>query len=95
VKREADLVRVQLYAKPGCHLCEQAEADLERLRRRYSHSLQLLDITRDAELMQAYGLRIPVLVIDGHEFDAPLDMVEIERALAAATGAATRAARQA
>jgi len=92
---DADVVQVQLYAKPGCHLCEQAEADLARLQRRYPHSVQVLDITQDAKLMHEYGVRIPVLVVDGREYSAPLEVTEIERALAAATHSPARAARQA
>ena len=38
-------VRVTLYTKPGCHLCEEAEAELKRLERRYPHTLTLVDIT--------------------------------------------------
>jgi uncharacterized membrane protein len=80
--------RVLLYGKPGCHLCEQAEAELARMRRRVAHTLQLVDITEDAELMQRYALRIPVLVLGGREYDAPLDWGEIEPALHQAGAAA-------
>ena len=80
-------VRVRLYGKPGCHLCEDAEADLARLRRKYPHSFELVDITQDARLLHEYGSRIPVLVIDGHEYDAPLDASDVERALAQASRA--------
>ncbi len=73
--------RLRLYAKPGCHLCEQATADLSRLQRRHPHSLEVVDISQNSELMARYGLRIPVLVIAGREFDAPLDATAIERAL--------------
>jgi hypothetical protein len=91
----AFLPDIQLYAKAGCHLCEQAEAQLARLRRRLPHALQRVDITDDAELLGRYGLRIPVLVLDGREYDAPLDWVEIERGLvqAAAAGGGTEAQR--
>ena len=74
--------RVQLYAKPGCHLCEQVEADLARLRRRYAHHIEVVDISQSPELMARYGLRIPVIVIGGHEYGAPLEFADIERALA-------------
>ena len=74
-------VRATLYAKPGCHLCEQAVADLERLQRRYPHELQLVDVTSDPELMRQYGERIPVLSIGGHECGAPLPQVVLEREL--------------
>jgi hypothetical protein len=74
-----------LYAKPGCHLCEQAEAALERLRKRYPHTLELVDISADLELMHRYGDRIPVLVVHGREYAAPLSAEAIERSLAHAT----------
>jgi hypothetical protein len=79
--------RVRLYAKQGCHLCEQAEADLARLQGRYPHELELVDISQDPLLLQEYGLRIPVLLIDGREYEAPLDASDIERALAHAARA--------
>jgi hypothetical protein len=74
-------IRATLYTRPGCHLCEQALADLERLRRRYPHELRLVDITADAELMRAYGERIPVLSIAGRECAAPLPVSVLEREL--------------
>jgi hypothetical protein len=79
-------IRATLYTKPGCHLCEQALADLERLRRRYPHELRLVDITTDPELMRAYGERIPVLSIDGREQAAPLPAAVLERELRRAGG---------
>jgi hypothetical protein len=83
------ILTVQLYMKVGCHLCEQAEADLDRLRRRYPHRVQRVDITTDTHLMDRYGEQIPVLVIQTpagaqREYAAPLGAARIERALAEA-----------
>ena len=85
-------LRVLLYIKPGCHLCEQAEADLARLRRRQPHTLVLVDLTSDAELMHRYGLRIPVVSAGRREYDAPLDAALLAEALAAAALATFAAA---
>jgi Glutaredoxin-like domain (DUF836) len=74
-------VRATLYAKPGCHLCEQALVELDRLRRRYPHELQVVDISADDELTRRYGERIPVLSIAGDESDAPLSADILEQAL--------------
>ncbi len=74
-------VQATLYTKPGCHLCEQAQAELGRLRRRYPHELQLVDISADAELMRRYAERIPVLSIAGRECDAPLPPAVLEQEL--------------
>ncbi len=76
-----------LYTKPGCHLCEDTEADLGRLRTRQPHELRLVDITTDASLMREYGERIPVLAIAGREYDAPLPVAVLERALQQAVAA--------
>jgi hypothetical protein len=71
-------LEVTLYARPGCHLCEQAEAELARFRRQYPHTLTVIDVSTDANLGARYGERIPVLVV-------PLWPETIERALHAAT----------
>ena len=85
---------VQLYSKPGCHLCEQAQAELARLRRCYPHTLQLIDITTDVGLHERFVERIPVIVIADREFAAPLSTSELERALASATRAAAAASAE-
>jgi glutaredoxin len=73
-----------LYSKPGCHLCEEAEADLQRLARRYPHQLQTVDITQDPLLLERYGERIPVVLVQGREYAAPLSAAVLERALRSA-----------
>lgn len=74
-------VSVQLYMKPGCHLCEQTLTDLERLRRRHPHTVDLVDITGDDALLRRYGERIPVVAIGEREYAAPLTAADLERAL--------------
>jgi hypothetical protein len=85
---------VQLYSKPGCHLCEQAQAELARLRRFYPHTLQLIDITTDVGLHERFGERIPVIVIADREFAAPISTSELEHALASAARAAAAASTE-
>ncbi len=68
---------LRLFSKPGCHLCEDAERQL----RQRGYRVELVDITLDAELMRRYGERIPVLEVDGREFDAPLTRQVLDRAL--------------
>jgi hypothetical protein len=80
----ASPLHVTLYSKAGCHLCEQAVADLAQLRRQFPHTLEVVDISRDTELTARYGLLIPVLVVAEREYAAPLELADIERALASA-----------
>jgi glutaredoxin len=65
---------VTLYARPGCHLCDDARAALERLRAREPFALEEVDITGDDALHARYLERIPVIALDGEElFDFFVD----------------------
>ncbi|HSH97893.1 MAG: glutaredoxin family protein [Methylophilaceae bacterium] len=56
------MINLLLYGTSGCHLCEEAEALLSRLEDEHSITLQLVDIADDESLVEAYGIRIPVLI---------------------------------
>ena len=46
--------RVLLIGKPGCHLCDEARAVLERVRATHAFTLQEIDIEADDELFKRY-----------------------------------------
>jgi glutathione S-transferase len=56
-----------LYGKPGCHLCDEARAVVERVRAGRHIELREVDVTLDPALYREYGARIPVLVLEGEE----------------------------
>jgi glutaredoxin len=58
---------VTLYGKPGCHLCDDARAVVERVRADHPFELREVDVSLDPELHREYGERIPVLALDGEE----------------------------
>jgi glutaredoxin len=58
---------VTLYSRPGCHLCDEARATLERLRARQPFALEEIDITGHDDLHARYLERIPVIAVDGRE----------------------------
>jgi glutaredoxin len=60
-------VRLTLYTRDGCHLCEDAKAVLERVRAATGEGYAEVDIATDPELTAEYGDRIPVLMLDGRE----------------------------
>ena len=65
---------VTLYGRPGCHLCDDARAALQRLRARFAFDLREVDITGDDDLHRRYLERIPVIALDGEElFDFFVD----------------------
>jgi glutaredoxin len=55
--------RLVLYGRPGCHLCDDARAVLERIGEPFAE----VDITTDDHLHAAYLERIPVIALDGDE----------------------------
>ena len=61
--------RVTLYAKPGCHLCDDARAVIERVCSELGESYAEISILDDPELLRRYGEEIPVTLVDGAQHD--------------------------
>ena len=61
------MIAVTLYSRPGCHLCDDMKAVVERVARSVPLTLIVVDISTDTELEQRYGQEIPVLLIDGRK----------------------------
>ena len=69
-----------LYGKPGCHLCDEARAVVERVRADHPFELREVDVSLDPQLNRAYGERIPVLELDGEElFEFFVEEAELRR----------------
>ena len=57
---------VVLYARPDCHLCDEARAGLERLRADgVDFELEEIDIDTNDELHARFLERIPVVELEG------------------------------
>ena len=63
--REASALRLTLYTRPGCGLCEEMKDVLRGAGREGQYVLEEVDISLDAELERRHGLSIPVLSIEG------------------------------
>jgi glutaredoxin len=62
--------QVTLYGRPGCHLCDDAQAVLDRV----GHPYEVVNIEDDEALHRRYLERIPVVAVDGEElFDFFVD----------------------
>jgi glutaredoxin len=65
---------VVLYARPGCHLCDEAREVILAVRERRPFSFAEIDIESDDELLREDGIRIPVVTVDGEErFEITVD----------------------
>jgi glutaredoxin len=73
---------VVLYSRPGCHLCDVAREVLLSARERSPFEFEEVDIERDDDLELEYGIRIPVVAVDGDErFEVEIDERELVRLL--------------
>jgi len=71
-------MRVVLYSRAGCHLCDVAREALLAERTRVAFDLVEVDVGGDDLLEREYGIRIPVVEIDGEErFEYEVDAAEL------------------
>ena len=61
--------RVTLYGKPGCHLCDDARAVVERVCAELGESFEEISVLDDPALLEQYGEEIPVTLVDGRRHD--------------------------
>ena len=56
---------VTLYGKPECCLCDEAMEVLRKVNAEIAFDLEKIDISRNPELLDEFGLKIPVIFVDG------------------------------
>ena len=56
-----------LYSRPGCHLCDEMKAVVQRVvgAGDVPAAVEEIDISADPDLEARYGLEIPVLLVNG------------------------------
>ena len=75
--------RVVLYTREGCGLCETAKRVLLAERERTPFDLEEIDVEGNDDLEMEYGIRIPVVLVDGVEFfEVVVEPDALARALA-------------
>jgi glutaredoxin len=84
------LMRITLYTRPDCCLCDDARAAIGRVRRDQELELEEIDISRDRALTEMYGERVPVVMLDGVPvLELRVEEADLRRTIAATAGAAT------
>jgi Glutaredoxin-like domain (DUF836) len=84
----APLPDLILYARPGCHLCDEAREAIEvvladrRDRGLVAPALIERNIEDDPELHRAYLERIPVIELDGRRVELFVSVGKLRRLLA-------------
>ena len=75
-------IRIEIYSRPGCHLCDEAKAAIDPFSRRYPLEVTVTNVDNSPDLRAAYGTEIPVVMINGEEaFRHRVDPQSFERKL--------------
>jgi hypothetical protein len=74
-------LRVILYERDGCHLCDEARILLDEMLG--SDGYARVDIEADDALVVGYGFRVPVVGLDGVDrLEAPISAPDLRALLA-------------
>ena len=77
-----EAIRIEIYSRPGCHLCDEAKAVIDEAASRHPLDVRVINIEEDPELEARYGTEIPVVFIDGKKmFKYRIDETQLERKL--------------
>lgn len=81
--------QVTLFSREDCHLCEQAQADLQELQAEIPHTLSVIDVDTDQGLKEKFGEQVPVVDIGPYTIYPPFDIKTLRwKLMAARDGAA-------
>jgi glutaredoxin len=61
------VTKVLLYKKEGCHLCDEAESILERLKKEKKFFLERMTLEDNTDIFERFGNKVPVVFINGRQ----------------------------
>ncbi|NDA14929.1 MAG: glutaredoxin family protein, partial [Gammaproteobacteria bacterium] len=56
-------MKLTLYSRRGCHLCEDMQSQLNELRSEYAFSLEVRDVDSDPIWVEQFGEAVPILLV--------------------------------
>jgi glutaredoxin len=75
-------IEVTLYTRKGCHLCEEAKAQMAPLLREFGARLREVDIDADETLRALYDVDVPVIFLGERKVAKHrLDLAQFRRQL--------------
>ncbi len=80
------MIRVTLYGKADCPLCDEALEALEELAAEFGFGIEKVDITRDEQLYARFQHVIPVIDVEGMFLFAPISLHELRQVVETALG---------
>jgi glutaredoxin len=61
--------RITLYGRPGCHLCDDARAVIEKVCAETGEEYVEVSVDDDPELQRRFTDEVPVTFVDGRQHD--------------------------
>jgi glutaredoxin len=75
-------MRITIYTRKECHLCDDAKAILQRFSAQYPLEIEEIDIDNDVEALQKYSDEVPVVFLEDQKlFKYKIDEIRLRRAL--------------
>lgn len=75
-------LKLQIYSKPECHLCDDAKELVRRVGASYPLEIETVNIEEDPEAYERYKHEIPVGFLEGRKlFKYRIDEKALRRAL--------------
>ena len=75
-------ILIEIYSKPGCHLCEEAKEVITKAKEQFDLEIKEINIEEDDELLKKYGVEIPVIWINSRKaYKYRIDSEELHRRL--------------
>jgi hypothetical protein len=62
------MIRLRLLSRPGCNLCGEMRAEVDRLLEGQEHDWEIVDVDSDDEIARRWSDSIPVLFVNGRLF---------------------------
>jgi glutaredoxin len=84
-------LRITIYSKKDCHLCEEAKFILHKFAVQYPIQIEEIDIETHKEFFDRFHQEIPVVYFEGRKlFKFRIDEKKLHRAIRDATNAMTQ-----
>lgn len=84
------MIRVTLYSKTDCSLCDQAREDLAALQNSLPHRLVEIDVASDPNLLARHGAFVPEVEAGPYTLRSPFNRIDIQVTLQSARQAQER-----
>jgi uncharacterized membrane protein len=78
------MIKVIMFSREECHLCDHALDDLQALQAVVQHKLEVVNIDGNLDLQKKYGVDIPVIEVGPYRLKSPFTLQDLEITLRAA-----------